>query len=103
MKPESKLLRAARVFDIVVDTDLDDDIIGYLKGVAIFAGEMRRLNIAIAEADAERVESDPADDGPEVDLARFFRVFPDGTHESVAKWSRFWDHRREVDACDSSV
>jgi hypothetical protein len=80
MKPESKLLRAARVFDFITgDYKHDDAVIGLIGSTVIHVGEIRRLSEAIAEEDARRAapDPDPAEDGPEVEiLTRFYARRP---------------------------
>jgi hypothetical protein len=80
MKPESALLRAARVFNFSACADHDDDLVGQIRGTKIYASELRRLNQAIEQEDNRRAEPDPADDGPEIALINFFLANPQGVH-----------------------
>jgi hypothetical protein len=65
MKPELDLLSAARCFSFTLNGHSDDDIVGTIRGVYVYAGEVRRLNQAIHAMHAA-VAKDTADDGPEV-------------------------------------
>jgi hypothetical protein len=76
MKPESDLLKAARCFAFDMTDRNCSDVVGAIRGVYIFAGEVHRLNLAIQAIDAKVSENiaqeaardilDAADDGPEV-------------------------------------
>jgi hypothetical protein len=91
MKPESDLLKAARVFTFITGGILDGAQIGKIYSTPIYAGEVRRLNAAIEAEDAARQDPDPAGDGPEVGLIRFFQLYPDGDRYSIAVWGALCD------------
>lgn len=49
------LLQAARVFSFIVPEGMnDDEIIGQIRSTLVYAGEMRRLNAAIAAEEARK-------------------------------------------------
>jgi len=67
------LIRAAKVFNFIIPEWLDDDVaVGKICGVAVHAGEVRRLSAAI-QAQEEDTEPNP-DDQIILDLLKGRRI-----------------------------